>query len=178
MVSVTTDPLRPLLDAACNGDDGAFAQLIRETQAAVLRVCSVLGSDGNAHDLAQETYLQVVRSINVFRGDASVQAWILSIARNVCADDVRRRQRQRRLYDKVVQHVGRSLVASGPGLSVDDLLAALEPGRREALLLTQYVGLSYEEAAAVIGCPIGTVRSRVARARNDVAAALRVAEAQ
>jgi RNA polymerase sigma-70 factor (ECF subfamily) len=53
--------------------------------------------------------------------------------------------------------------------SIDDLLDGLEPDRRDAFVLTQVMGLSYEEAAAVMSCPIGTVRSRVARARADLA---------
>jgi RNA polymerase sigma-70 factor (ECF subfamily) len=51
---------------------------------------------------------------------------------------------------------------------VDDLLALIDADRREAFVLTQMVGLSYEDAAAVVGCPIGTIRSRVARARADL----------
>jgi RNA polymerase sigma-70 factor (ECF subfamily) len=101
---------------------------------------------------------------------------LLSIARNVCADHVRRRQRQRRLLDKLERHADVGDVA--PADSVDDLLDALHPERREAFVLTQYVGLGYDEAAAVIGCPVGTIRSRVSRARGDLLAAMQVAEAQ
>lgn len=61
---------------------------------------------------------------------------------------------------------------------LDDVLADLDPDRREAFVLTQYVGLSYEEAAAVVGCPVGTIRSRVSRARSDLADVLARAEAR
>ena len=61
---------------------------------------------------------------------------------------------------------------------VDDLLDVLDPDRREAFVLTQLVGLSYEEAAAVVGCPIGTIRSRVARARADLLIAVSRAAAR
>ena len=62
------------------------------------------------------------------------------------------------------------------GVAVSDALARLEPDRREAFALTQVLGLSYAEAAGVLGCPVGTIRSRVARARADLVAALTRAE--
>ena len=98
------------------------------------------------------------------------QAWLLSIARRVCADDVRRRTRARRLADRLDRFAGDGVALDHE--SVDHLLDALEPDRRDAFVLTQVVGLSYEEAAEVMDCPIGTVRSRVARARADLAASV------
>lgn len=116
----------------------------------------------------------MVRALAGFRGDAPVEAWVLSIARRTCADAVRKRQRQRRLLDRISRH-------TAPGWSepvlfddtLDSLVARLPLERREAFVLTQELGLSYGEAAVVIGCPIGTVRSRVARARADLLDALR-----
>ena len=131
-------------------------------------------STGEVEDLVQETYLQAVRSAAGFRGDGSPVAW-LSIARNVCAGHVRRRQRSRRLVERLIPEV----VDHVPVVdrSTPQLLDGLAADRREAFALTQVVGLSYEEAAEVIGCPIGTVRSRVARARSDLLAAVRRSEA-
>ncbi|MEO6159266.1 MAG: sigma-70 family RNA polymerase sigma factor [Ilumatobacteraceae bacterium] len=170
------DPLRPLIDAAVEGDGNALGELVRRTQPVVWNVCTALGSPGEEHDLVQETYLRAIKSLASYRGEAPVQAWLLSIARRVCADDVRRRQRQRRLIDKVGRHTTRS---STPATDmIDDILAQLHPDRREAFVLTQFGGLAYEEAAAVLGCPVGTVRSRVSRARADLLAAVRHAEAQ
>jgi RNA polymerase sigma-70 factor (ECF subfamily) len=94
----------------------------------------------------------------------------------VCADDVRRRRRARRLSARLDQ-MARDTSAPQSD-SVDDLLDGLEPDRRDAFVLTQVLGLSYEEAAAVMGCPIGTVRSRVARARAELAAVVARAEAR
>ncbi|HEX7094301.1 MAG TPA: RNA polymerase sigma factor, partial [Acidimicrobiales bacterium] len=137
----------------------------------------VLGSAGEVEDLVQETYLRAVRSLDGFRGDAPVLAWLLSIARHVCADHVRARQRRRRLTQRLAAFEPDPVVPQ-PGEPVDDLLHALDPDRRDAFVLTQIVGLSYEDTAAVLGCPIGTVRSRVARARADLSAALRRAESR
>jgi RNA polymerase sigma-70 factor (ECF subfamily) len=92
---------------------------------------------------------------------------LLSIARRVCADDVRKRQRSRRLADRLELSAGDGVMVDAD--SVDHILDSLDPDRREAFVLTQVMGLSYEEAAEVMSCPIGTVRSRVARARADLA---------
>ena len=66
-------------------------------------------------------------------------------------------------------------VDAGDVSATVDLLRRLDPDRREAFALTQLVGLSYEEAATIVGCPIGTIRSRVARARDDLRAATETA---
>jgi RNA polymerase sigma-70 factor (ECF subfamily) len=170
--SVTaTDPLRPLVDAAREGDDLAVSELVRRTQPDVWRLCTALGSPGEEQDLVQETYLRALRSLPSYRGEAPVRAWLLRVARNVCADHVRRRERHRRLVERVRPL---ALDAVSPDhASVDDLLDVLGTDRREAFVLTQMLGLSYEEAAAALDCPIGTVRSRVARARAELLAEVR-----
>ncbi len=175
MVVSTSDPLRALLDAAQEGDDRAVREFVRLTQPLVWRVCSVLGSVGEEEDRVQETYLRALRSASSYRGEAPVRAWLLSIARHVCADHVRRRARHRRL---AVRLASAALPDTTPGPEMaHDLLATLLPDQREAFELTQVVGLSYEEAADTIGCPIGTVRSRVARARLALLDTVRAADA-
>ncbi|MGB8861627.1 MAG: sigma-70 family RNA polymerase sigma factor [Ilumatobacteraceae bacterium] len=171
----SSDPLRSLFDAAREGDDRAVRELVTRTQPTVWRLCSVLGSLGEEEDLVQETYLRALRSAGSYRGEAPVQSWLLSIARHVCADHVRRRTRQRRLIERISRNTVSD--AAPASESVDHLMTQLLPEQREAFQLTQIVGLSYEEAAQVIGCPIGTVRSRVARARAQLLEALRATEA-
>lgn len=166
-----SDTLRPLLEAAREGDDRAVRELVVHTQPLVWRLCTVLGSPGEEEDLVQETYLRAFRSLGSYRGDAPVQSWLLSIGRHVCADHVRRRARQRKLVERLSRT---SVTDLAPGTeSVDQLLLQLLPEQREAFELTQVVGLSYEEAAHVMQCPIGTVRSRVARARVALLDAVR-----
>jgi RNA polymerase sigma-70 factor (ECF subfamily) len=169
------DPLARLATAAREGDDVAVAELVRHTQPAVWQLCTALGSTGETEDLVQETYLRALKALPRFRGDAPVRLWLLSIARRTCADHVRRRQRRRRLMDRVVNDTVADSV-SAPEVN-DDLLGALDPDRRVAFVLTQLVGLSYDEAAVVAGCPIGTIRSRVARARADLQALVLAADA-
>jgi RNA polymerase sigma-70 factor, ECF subfamily len=166
------DPLARLAAAAREGDDVAVAELVRRTQPAVWHLCTALGSSGETEDLVQETYLRALKALPRFRGEAPVRLWLLSIARRTCADHVRRRQRRRRLMDRVLRDaVMTTESARTTGEAVTDgLLDALDPDRRDAFVLTQLVGLSYDEAAVVAGCPIGTIRSRVARARADLQA--------
>lgn len=168
-VRVDDRALRRLLEAAGEGDDRALGALVRATQPDVWRVCSALGSPGQTEDLVQETYLRAMRSLGTYRGASAVTVWLSAIARNVCADDVRRRQRRRRLVDRLSQaaRLDEHVMEVEP---IGDLLDALDADRREAFVLTQLVGLSYEEAAEVVGCPVGTIRSRVSRARADLVA--------
>ena len=170
------DRLRALVDAAREGDNVAVRELVRHTQPAIWRLCNVLGSPGEEDDLVQDTYLRAFRSLPNYRGDAPVIAWFLSIARRVCADHVRGRVRERRLMGALAQGGGEVWAAS-PGNPTFELLASIDPDRREAFLLTQVAGLSYDEAAVVLDCPVGTIRSRVARARADLVVEVRAAEA-
>ncbi len=155
---------------ARHGDAAAAAFFVRATQAEVWRLCAHLGSRADADDLTQETFARAFRSLHRFAGRSSVRTWLLSIARRVCADAVRSAVRARAFDADRVEPAG---LAPDPAESttVRMLLAALDPDRREAFVLTQLIGLSYAEAADVCGCPIGTIRSRVARARDDLVSA-------
>ena len=170
------DDLTGLARGAVDGDDAALAELVRRTQHAVVGLCRVLADAADVDDVVQEAYLRIVVALPAFRFDAPVLPWMLSITRRTCADLVRRHQRRRRLMDQWSSHrVTRDEPPAGED-AVFDLLTPLDPDRREAFLLTQLVGLSYEEAAEVCGCPIGTIRSRVARARAELAGAVRRSE--
>lgn len=170
------DHLRALVGAAREGDNVAVRELVRCTQPVIWRLCNVLGSPGEEDDLVQDTYLRAFRSLPSYRGDAPITAWLLAIARRVCADHVRVRVRARRVVEVLTESVDERWVEA-PGNPTLELLSALDPDRREAFELTQVAGLSYDEAALVLDCPIGTIRSRVARARADLATEVRAAEA-
>jgi RNA polymerase sigma-70 factor, ECF subfamily len=161
--------------AAGRGDAAALERLVAATQRDVWRLCCHLGSRDVADDLTQETYLRAWRSLPRFRAESSVRTWLLGIARRVAADHVRASQRRRRAAwgPPAVEAAD----ASG-AVEMEMLFAALAGDRRLAMYLTQVLGLSYAEAADVCGCPIGTIRSRVSRAREDLVQGLRVADAQ
>jgi RNA polymerase sigma-70 factor, ECF subfamily len=160
------DELDPITDAALRarrGDAVSAAAFVRATQADVWRVCAHLSSRDAADDLTQETYARAFASLSRFAGRSSARTWLLSIARRVCADAVRAAVRARSLAP-----VARAATDPAEAVTLRALLAAMDPERREAFVLTQLVGLSYAEAAEVCGCPVGTIRSRVARARTDL----------
>src|SRR4051812_15724247 len=127
-----------------------------------------------ADDLAQETYLRALGGLARFEGRSSARTWLLSIARRVVADQVRAAKVRPRTTDLD------AWVAESTGFEdnvlLEDLVRSLTPDRREAFVLTQTLGLSYADAADVCGCPVGTIRSRVARARDDLVTAVRAAE--
>ena len=166
---VTVEDLTRLALAAAGGDRVALGAWVRATQPEVWRVCARLGEPQSADDLTQEVYLRAIPALARFRGDASARTWLLQIARHVCADHVRRRGRSRKLFDRLVQRREEGSAPSRSGeVELDELVSELDPDRREAFVLTQVSGLSYAEAAEVCGVPIGTIRSRVARARGDL----------
>lgn len=175
--AAVTDQTRLLLDAR-DGDEVCFAAWVRQTQAEVWRLCAHLVDVQAADDVAQQVYVRAWRALPAFRGDASARTWLLSIARRTCADAVRSRVRRRRLADRLA---ARSALQRPPdeaeALTLIDLIDRLDPDRRAAFALTQVLGLSYADAADVCGCPVGTIRSRVARARADLMKALAVATA-
>ncbi|MBE7190209.1 sigma-70 family RNA polymerase sigma factor [Jatrophihabitans endophyticus] len=149
---------------ARRGDSAAAAAFVRATQADVWRLCAHLGSVQTADDLTQDTYARAFGSLHRFAGRSSARTWLLSIARRVCADAIRTAQRERRLPPPQVV----SVEDPAGGVAVRALVSALDADRRDAFVLTQVLGLSYAEAAEVCGCPVGTIRSRVARARGDL----------
>jgi len=168
--------------AARDGDRAARESFIRATQRDVWRFVAHLDSTAAADDLAQETYLRALRSLPRFAGRSSARTWLLSIARRVVVDHIRAAQARPRHADvedwqgvaERAQPVG--VPGFDVGVALDQLLATLDGDRREAFVLTQTLGLSYAEAAEVCGCPVGTIRSRVARAREDLVTLMRDGE--
>ncbi len=156
------------LALAATDDPEAAEAFVAATAIDVWRLCAHLVDAAAADDLTQVTYERALRSLPTFRGDSSARTWLLTIARRVCADEIRARTRRRRA------ETDHSLVAApstSDFTSHDALLALirdLPDPRREAFVLTQVIGLRYVEAAAVLHCPVGTVRSRVARARAEL----------
>ena len=169
------DELTRLLLDARDGDRTALAAAIRSSQGEVWRLCAHLVDREEADDLTQETYLRAYRALPAFRGESSGRTWLLSIARRTCMDSLRRRTRRRRAMRLLAQETVDTDHSTAHAL--ERLVAELDPDRREAFVLTQLIGCSYEEAAAACKVPVGTIRSRVARARADLVERMRDAEA-
>jgi RNA polymerase sigma-70 factor (ECF subfamily) len=172
------DELTHLFVEARDGDRLALASAIRATQADVWRLAASLVGPADADDVTQDVYLRMWRALPRFRADSSARTWLFVIARRACVDLLRRRGRQRRHSAALHKEAGEP-AATGPDVSVplDAMILALPPERRDAFVLTQVLGCSYEETAAICEVPVGTIRSRVARARAHLVAALASAEA-
>ena len=162
----TVDELTALLLDARGGSRRAFAAFVQQSQPEIWRLCVHLVGTGDADDATQETYVAAWRALPAFRGESTARTWLFVIARRSAERVARRRRR----WLEVAGRAPVPLPVPGPEArsELGSLLAGLELDRRTALVLTQLLGLSYAEAAEVCGCPVGTIRSRVARARADL----------
>jgi RNA polymerase sigma-70 factor (ECF subfamily) len=169
---MSTDRLTRLALAAGTGDAAAVAAFVTATQAEVWLFCAHLAGHRHADDLTQETYLRAFTALPRFAARSTVRTWLLSIARRAAADHFRAEARRLAATDDDWRTAAERNQPRVPGVAdtvvLRELIRGLEPDRRAAFVLTQILGLAYAEAAAVCGCPVGTVRSRVARAREDL----------
>lgn len=180
---MSDEELTALALAAGKGDRAALAEFIRATQRDVWRFVAHLTDVQSADDLTQETFLRAMRSLPRFAGRSTVRTWLLSIARRVVVDRFRSaaarpKNAQLAEWQQDLDHRREHERPDFPEeMAIADLLCGLPEERREAFVLTQVLGLSYAEAAQTVGCPTGTIRSRVARARETLVALLQAAEA-
>jgi RNA polymerase sigma-70 factor, ECF subfamily len=168
---------------ARQGCPQAVERFVRATRPDVWRYVAHLSGDHQAaDDLTQETYLRVLRGLPRFEGRSSARTWLLSIARRAVADRFRHTAARPRLADATDWQLAaeraqpRGLPGFEEGIALRELLDALPDERRKAFVLTHVVGLPYAEAADITGCPVGTVRSRVARARASLIGSIEAAE--
>jgi RNA polymerase sigma-70 factor (ECF subfamily) len=167
------------LEAAQRGDVMAFNELVLTYQTTVFNVAlRTLGHPEDAADATQETFLSAYRAIEEFRG-GSFKAWLLRIAVNTCYDVLRRRQRRPSTSLEVVleetgdtphladRQVGPERAALGAETVavIEKALQTLPDDQRTIVVLCDVQGLSYEEAADIEGIALGTVKSRLSRAR-------------
>jgi RNA polymerase sigma-70 factor, ECF subfamily len=151
----------------------AFHLLVTRFQRRVFAVCRrVVLDDALAEEATQEVFVRLARSASTFRGDAKLSTWLYAVARNVATDRVRHEARRPATpVADVVEVAGGGAVADDEvaareaGVDVGRALAALDPTSRQLLLLVAVEGLSYAEAAAATDLAVGTVKSRVSRAR-------------
>lgn len=153
------------------GDRVAEEAFVTRTIDDVWRYCRHLVGSEMADDATQATYLRALRSLHNFRAESSATTWLIGVARNTCLDLRRSLARKTRLEERIqAQPLDASIDLHSQVLPVelDEVLDQLELGRREAFVLTQVLGFSYEASAQLLDVPVGTIRSRVARARMDL----------
>lgn len=148
------------------GDAEALTWLLNRHRARALRLANhVLRRPDEAEDAAQEAFIRAFRSIRSFRGECRFSTWLLRIVVRVCLD-----RRRRKRWD-AEGPLDEAFTAAAPGPSpdarmlVEALLDRLSPPMRAALVLREIEGLEYEEIAATLNIPVGTVRSRLNTAR-------------
>lgn len=161
-----------------------FAAIIEQHQRMVFRTLSRLTGSGDVEDLAQEVFLRLFRGLPGFRHEASVQTFLYRIIVNVVRDQWHRRQPARRTVSIDAEPALRASLASpwqDPSIrldqagmlgALDQCLAALDVEERAALTLFHQEGLSYDQIAAALGLPLGTVKTRLHRGRARLREAL------
>jgi RNA polymerase sigma-70 factor (ECF subfamily) len=166
------------------GERAAFDLLVRRYQHRVIKlVARLLRDPTEAEDVAQEAFVKAYRAIGSFRGDSAFYTWLYRIAVNTARNAMASRQRRPLEYEadlgegeqaaleSRLRHVDTPEAAALSGeiqATVDRAVGELPEDLRTAILLREVEGLSYEEIAAAMDCPVGTVRSRIFRAREAI----------
>lgn len=169
------DAVRRVLD----GDTSAFAGLVERHQQRVYRFIRRQVPAAAAEDLAQETFLQAYRVLASFRAEARFSTWLLGIARNLVLNFLARDWRAEDISPDESGNPGDEALDPARLFLRDEALAQLQAAverlpadMRECLLLTTVEDLDYEEVAGLLGIPLGTVKSRLSRARAQLRAEL------
>jgi len=133
---------------------------------------SLSGNVDRADDLVQETLLRAIANIDSFQPGTNMSAWLFTILRNLFRSEYRKRRREVEDADGSYADSLKSHPEQGSRLEFNEFktaLSKLPPDQREALILVGASGFSYEEAAGICECAVGTIKSRVNRARNRLA---------
>jgi RNA polymerase sigma-70 factor, ECF subfamily len=178
-----------LVERVQNGDKRAFDLLVRKYQHKIVSVVTRYVSDwSEAQDVAQEAFIRAYRAIGAFRGDSAFYTWVYKIAINTAKNHLVSRGRRPPIgditIDDAVQLEGasqlrdratpeRELLRQEIEQTVSTTVEELPEELRTAITLREVDGLSYEEIAEAMNCPIGTVRSRIFRAREAIDEKLR-----
>lgn len=191
--SVATDSDLMLVERTVAGDQHAFELLVLKYQRRIQRLIGRMVRDVDlVEDIAQETFIRAYRALHQFRGDAQFYTWLYRIAvntakktlmelkhdptvsessfRSVDDEDETYQPRNEPTSDETPESV---LAAKEIGAVVNAAMEALPEDLRQAITLREIEGLTYEEIASVMNCPIGTVRSRIFRAREAISARIR-----
>jgi len=177
-----------LVERAQQGDARAFELLVRKYQHKILQLVGRLVGEGDAADVAQETFIKAWRALHGFRGQSAFYTWLYRIGINTAKNHLVARGRRPSNQDIDVtdaEQYGHTeylsdvdtpesvLLSNEIRRKVGEAIAKLPPDLRQAITLRELEGLSYEEIAEIMNCPIGTVRSRIFRAREAIDAVVK-----
>ncbi|BAF60315.1 DNA-directed RNA polymerase specialized sigma subunit, sigma24 homolog [Pelotomaculum thermopropionicum SI] len=172
-----------LVERSQNGDLEAFEMLVRRYENKVYTVAyRFLGNHADASDLAQEAFLRLYQALPRFRGESSFMTWLYRITANACRDELRRRQRNSTVSldgENGLEHIQNYSLFSGYIPSPEDTvekkelnelvqmcLNSISGEHRLILVMREIQGMTYDEISAVMNCSLGTVKSRLSRARR------------
>ncbi len=174
-----------LLQRSIQGDTGSFEELVVQYQNKVYALAyRYMGNEDDAYDMAQEALLKAFRSLRLFKGNSSFGTWLYRVTTNVCLDELRRRKRRiaplsldEPLATQDGDEMGKEIADHSPGADIlyeqkefsqyiQSLLDEMKPEHKSAIVLRDVMELSYEEIADTLNCSLGTVKSRISRARE------------
>lgn len=167
------EPDPKLVAAARDGSLRAFEELVRRYQGQVWRLSfQLLRDETLADDVTQDAFVRAYRFLSRYRGDSKFTTWMFTITRNCALDELRRAGRRRHLSEKLGSERDEARSDHAVGVEVREAVSALPLELREPIVLIDMFGLSYREVSAMVRAPVGTVKSRVHRARELLSIAL------
>jgi RNA polymerase sigma-70 factor (ECF subfamily) len=174
-----------LVKKCLQGDTQAFEELVARYQDKIYALSfRYMGNEDDAYDMAQESFIKAYRSMRSFKGDASFGTWMYRITTNVCLDELRHRKRRlvplsldEPLAIRDGDEVEKEVADPSPTADIlyeqkefshyiQSILSQIKTEHRAAIILRDMMELTYEEIAEVLNCSVGTVKSRLSRARN------------
>jgi len=164
-----------LLKAALDGDMAAFEELVSSNYSHIYNLCyRMMRNQQDAEDMLQESMLKAWRKLKSFKQSSSFSTWLHRIAVNTCLDTIRKNKKKKSVSVEEMDEFGKHIVddkasnfedATLEKDVVQNALSQLKERERIIIILKDVQGYSYEEIAQILECPMGTVRSRLSRAR-------------
>ncbi len=171
-----------LIEKSVNGDLQAFEELIEPYQQKVYNLCyRMIGNSHDAVDLSQEVFLKVYKALKKFRKDSSFSTWLYRITMNTCTDELRKRKKQKRVISlERIEDAGMGIAETESDGNSPEFELSRKESRYEivsainklsykfkaVIVLKDLHGFTYKEIADIQKCSVGTVKSRLSRARN------------
>lgn len=163
---------------ACDGDQEAMREVLETCERPVYNIAMrFISNPHDAQDAAQDAMIKIYKNLSTFKGNSAFSSWVYRLTFNACMDFLRRQSRM----PKTTSDDEAILNISDDGTRIDELfdqaydadivrsaIGQLEEHHRQAIILCDYKGLSYAEIAEIMGTSIGTVKSRINRARNSL----------
>ena len=171
-----------LIESCLNGEIEAFSQLVEKYQERLCRsLYRMTGSTHDAAEIAQEAFVLAYQKLDTFKGNSAFYSWLYRIAFNSAISQKRKKKHPATSLDNLREVSGSEPVDQNPEsapehrmelnekqIMVQQALDSLADEFREVLVLKEMDGLKYEEIAEILGCPVGTIRSRIHRARSEL----------